>query len=77
MRKPVWMGMSYPEYLHTSWWLSRKAQAIRDAGYKCERCGSMIRLQVHHVSYANIGDESKEDLVVLCEKHHKALHGKE
>lgn len=66
-------NVPYKEYLLSDWWRFRKAQAIRDAGYKC-KCGSMNRLEVHHRSYARLGNEGKEDLVVLCKKCHEKRH---
>ena len=67
---------SYKEYLLGDWWRSRKAQAIRDAGYKCEQCGSMNRLEVHHLNYQNLGNEGDDDLVMLCRKCHEGWHKK-
>jgi len=67
-------NVCYKEYLLSDWWRSRKAQAIRDAGYKCEQCGSMNRLEVHHLNYQNLGNEGDDDLVVLCRKCHEGWH---
>ena len=33
------------------------------------------RLEVHHLSYANLGRELPEDLIVLCPQCHAAQHG--
>lgn len=68
------MFNDYQEYLLSDLWRSRRSQAIRDAGYHCEQCGSMVRLQIHHLDYRRLGNENKEDLVVLCEKCHKNRH---
>jgi ssDNA-binding Zn-finger/Zn-ribbon topoisomerase 1 len=68
-------NIAYKEYLHSDYWLSLKAQAIRNAGYRCEQCGSMVKLNVHHGSYERLGNEQPEDLQVLCHKCHKAKHG--
>jgi hypothetical protein len=46
-------------------------------GYKCQSkkkgCGD--RLEVHHVKYRSQGgSDAPNNLIVLCKKHHKALH---
>jgi len=33
-------------------------------------------LEVHHNSYAHVGREAPEDLVVLCGECHATFHGK-
>jgi 5-methylcytosine-specific restriction endonuclease McrA len=77
MHNPIdfefWTAYTYNEYLHSEWWLCRKADAIRRAGYRCQKCGSIARLQVHHVSYLRLGNERDEDLMVLCAKCHEEL----
>ena len=75
MRKIV--DMDYQEYLLSDLWRAARMNAIRKAFYRCEKCGSPIRLEVHHLSYDNLGNERKEDLRVLCEKCHKELYRKE
>jgi hypothetical protein len=64
----------YRQYLKTPWWKSRRKRAIRDAGRKCNRCGRSYSLQVHHLNYANLWNEPKEDLEVLCRPCHKHEH---
>ena len=66
--------MNYHTYIHSELWRSKKAQIIRDAHYRCQECGSMFRLQVHHISYSHLGNEIKGELIVLCEVCHKELH---
>lgn len=67
--------MSYQDYIN-SWMWKDKAELVKHlAGHKCEECGSDKRLQVHHKNYESIGNESRKDLTVLCEKCHKKAHG--
>lgn len=35
------------------------------------------RLEVHHLSYARLGNEHPDDLIVLCPQCHAAVHGVE
>ncbi len=74
--KPRNKYRNYKEYLKTDHWKITRAAALRRAGYKCEICGSNKRLNVHHLTYRNIGNERPEDLMVLCYYHHKWIHHK-
>jgi len=68
--------MSYQDYLESRGWkLLRLAAIIRDR-YKCRCCNRQNYLQVHHLRYpANLGDDSVDNLVTMCAKHHMARHG--
>lgn len=65
--------MSYPQYLLSDWWGNKRrmALALQD---KCQRCGFKDQLDVHHLTYENLGDEKDEDLIVLCRRCHNDLH---
>ena len=67
----------YQKYLLSTHWFKTKESALRRGGYKCALCGrgkEEIKLEVHHNTYINKGDELPEDIVVLCEKHHAFYH---
>jgi len=61
---------NYKDYLSSPYWQSRRAKALMLAGYKCEKCGCMSKLEVHHLGYRNIGNEPDDDLMVLCSRCH-------
>ena len=64
---------SYNEYLQTEGWKETRRAAVWAAGGRCQLCGSATRaLEVHHVSYDNLGAEGPEDLAVLCDRCHGA-----
>jgi 5-methylcytosine-specific restriction endonuclease McrA len=45
-------------------------------GWKCQACGSMQHLQVHHKQFrSHAGNDSEENLITLCNDCHKAAHG--
>ena len=51
-------------------------------GYKisCEYCNKehlRADVQLHHLSYKNVGNENLEELVLICFKCHLKAHGKE
>lgn len=66
---------SYPEYIRSRQWKQRAAAMIARANFRCQRCGSPRALNVHHLTYAHLGDEWAEDLIVLCNSCHKKEHG--
>ena len=64
--------MDYQAYLHSGVWKARSAEAIRKAKYRCAQCGNIGRLQCHHLTYTRLGNELSSDIVVLCDKCHRA-----
>jgi hypothetical protein len=68
--------MPYDEYLRTPEWRDRRRQAINAAENRCQHCRRRGRpLQVHHLTYKRRGHEHPDDLEVLCEVCHRAVHG--
>jgi len=61
----------YNEYLDTPHWRETRFQALRRAGWKCQRCGEPAK-QVHHRTYARVGRELAKDLEALCIRCHVA-----
>ncbi len=67
--------MPYSEYLMTPEWDERRRRHLRSAGYRCQVCNATnTRLNVHHRTYATIGEERYVDLLVLCEDCHRIFH---
>lgn len=63
----------YSEYLHSEGWIKTRDR-VRQERKVCEVCGSDEELQVHHLTYENIGNEKDEDLILLCKDCHYAVH---
>lgn len=52
-------------------------QVLERDGWRCQTCGSMHRLQVHHLKFrSQSGDDSEENLITLCAECHAQLHQK-
>lgn len=65
----------YTAYINSPQWKRRCARAIARAGDRCQRCGFTKysrRLEVHHLTYARLGHERDEDLIVVCHECHVA-----
>ena len=67
-------NIPYTEYLQTKHWKDIRKKALIRANHKCRMCGSKEKLQVHHNTYNNLGNERNEDLTVLCKECHEFLH---
>ena len=61
----------YLTYLNSAKWKEIASFFKTD---KCEFCKSTNRLQTHHRNYKNLGKETAEDLVTLCDICHTAIH---
>ena len=55
-------------------WLRVRVRILNLRGEKCEKCGAEERLDVHHLTYENFGFEKDEDLQILCQNCHRAVH---
>lgn len=63
----------YIVYLESRAWQAKR-EAFAEA--KCRRCIFGMAEQLHHKTYARLGDELREDLEWLCALCHKIEHGK-
>ena len=64
----------YYKYTKTLDWKRKRTNKFRSARWKCQKCGSKGRLQVHHINYKKWFDVTMKDLIVLCDKCHRAEH---
>jgi predicted restriction endonuclease len=50
-------------------------QVLQRDGWRCQLCGSMQRLQVHHLKFrGHGGSDSAENLITLCAACHEQVH---
>jgi len=64
----------YSEYLSTSKWAWYRSKILKRDNHKCTECNSSENLNVHHLTYRNLGCEQMKDLITLCRKCHKEAH---
>jgi 5-methylcytosine-specific restriction endonuclease McrA len=57
-------------------WHQRRALKLAEAGHRCQTCGTIGTLQVHHLTYRRLGRERRSDLRVLCCGCHSRVHGR-
>lgn len=65
---------SYKAYLLSPKWRGFTNNIRKIRKHKCEKCGSNIRLQIHHKSYLNIFKETPDDVLLLCKACHELEH---
>lgn len=54
---------------------SLRQQILRRDGWRCQACGAMANLEVHHLQFrSHSGDDSEENLITLCAACHSAIH---
>jgi 5-methylcytosine-specific restriction endonuclease McrA len=73
----------YEVYIDSKEWNIKRRNKLAEKDYTCERCGYCsytslveIPLDVHHKTYKNFGNESPEDLEVLCRHCHNKEHSR-
>ena len=48
---------------------------LRRDGWRCQSCGTMANLEVHHRQFrSHSGDDSEENLITLCSNCHACVH---
>ena len=65
--------LSYAEYLRTPAWQDVRRAALWAAGGRCRTCGSTRELVIHHRDYSSVGEETPDDVTVLCARCHGAI----
>ena len=69
--------MPFEEYRLTPEWQTRRSATLARAGRRCQACGTRgARLDVHHNSYDDYGEERPQDLLALCGDCHALFHAR-
>ena len=54
---------------------SLRQQILRRDGWKCQSCGAMANLEVHHMEVrSHLGADSENNLITLCTACHSRAH---
>ena len=54
---------------------SLRQQILRRDGWRCQSCGAMSNLEVHHREFrSHSGSDSEENLITLCSGCHARAH---
>jgi len=50
-------------------------QVLERDGWRCQHCGRLDELQVHHIQLrSRLGDDAESNLITLCAKCHQDAH---
>jgi len=64
-----------PFRLDPSSYESLRQQILRRDGWRCQCCGSMSNLEVHHREFrSHSSADSEENLITLCTACHATVH---
>jgi ATP-dependent DNA helicase RecQ len=54
---------------------SLRQQILRRDGWRCQSCGAMSNLEVHHKQFrSHSGNDSEENLITMCTACHAIAH---
>jgi 5-methylcytosine-specific restriction endonuclease McrA len=54
---------------------SLRQQVLRRDAWRCQSCGTMSNLEVHHKQFrSHSGHDSEENLITLCSACHGKVH---
>ncbi len=52
-----------------------RQQVLRRDGWRCQVCGAMSNLEVHHIEFRSRGgSDSEENLIAVCSVCHSYIH---
>jgi hypothetical protein len=71
-----WAGrrLAYEAYLLSEAWRNKRAEALRRDEGVCQGCRARPATQVHHLTYAHLGDELLFELISVCADCHERIH---
>ncbi len=54
-----------------------REHVLRRDGWRCQLCGSMTNLEVHHKEFrSHSGTDHENNLITLCLGCHRPIHGR-
>lgn len=65
---------TYELYLRSPEWDKKRREALEEGGNRCCVCGGTDSLQVHHLSYRELGGVDISPVRVLCKACHEKVH---
>ena len=65
---------AYNNYLASTEWINKRNKVLKRAKEICEGCLENSATQVHHRTYAHVGNEFLFELVAVCDECHDRLH---
>lgn len=67
--------IKYETYIKSKEWFAWRAFIFEWRGRKCQLCMGTKNLELHHMSYKNLGKENIRDVLIVCSVCHRYIHG--
>lgn len=64
----------YNAYLQTPEWKTRRRRVLERDNHLCQGCRMADATQVHHLTYAHVGNELLYELISVCDDCHTKEH---
>jgi 5-methylcytosine-specific restriction endonuclease McrA len=50
-------------------------EVLQRDGWRCQSCGTLSNLQIHHKKFrSQLGEDSEDNLITLCSDCHEKVH---
>ena len=66
--------IDYKTYMLSPKWIATRNLVRTREGNTCQQCKSKHKIEVHHITYKNFGEEELKDLVCVCKPCHDLIH---
>lgn len=66
--------LNYKDYLKGLHWSIFKTKYFQYHKKECSICGKKYGIQLHHLTYDNIGNETFDDVICVCGECHDKIH---
>jgi len=54
-----------------------RQQILQRDGWRCQACGSLSGVEVHHIERrSQQGEDAEDNLITLCSNCHRAIHAR-
>jgi 5-methylcytosine-specific restriction endonuclease McrA len=66
-----------PDRLDASPYENLRQEILRRDNWRCQSCGTMSNLEVHHKKFrSHSGDDSEDNLITMCAECHAVVHSR-
>ena len=67
----------HQNHINSDKWKAMRLKVLKRDDYTCRGCLENPATEVHHITYANLGDEFMFELMSLCRECHSRFHKKD
>ena len=67
----------YKQQLRDKRWVKKREEVLKLKGNRCQKCGAIKDLQIHHLKYLPnkyAWEYKMKDLIVVCKHCHEIMH---